>query len=120
MIINILLGHMHDGGTNLRLVVNNKTACNSIMFYDKAGVISKATAPTTLLKKRQEHSHDASTFDGVHIAHPGACTNYADIKKGDIMQIEAYYDFSGEYSTMMHDGKAEALMGNCRVYIGPE
>jgi hypothetical protein len=111
---------MHDGGTNLRLVVNGQTACNSIMFYDKAGKISKATGSSTLLKRQDGHSHGAPAFGGAHIAHPGACTNYANIKKGDTMQIEAYYDFSGEYAAMTHEGKAERLMGNCRVYIGPE
>jgi hypothetical protein len=114
---------MHDGGTNLRLVVNGKTACNSLMFYDNgSGKIAAAKGASTLLKRDGPgaHSHGAPMAGTAHIAHPGSCTNYGDIKKGDQMQIEAYYDFSGPYAAMAHNGKVERLMGNCRVYIGPE
>jgi hypothetical protein len=55
---------------------------------------------------------------GTHISNPGACTNFATIKEGDVITSEAFYDFT-IHQTMRHDGRFENLMGNMRVYIGP-
>ncbi|KAF2665190.1 hypothetical protein BT63DRAFT_464449 [Microthyrium microscopicum] len=114
------IGHMHDGGTNLKLLINGKTACDSVMYYDIDGKIQKAKQTGAVARRSPEpqHSHGGS-FGGVHIASPGACTDYGEIKTTDKMDVEAYYDFD-QFKTMTHEGKEERLMGNCRVYIGPE
>jgi hypothetical protein len=35
-----------------------------------------------------------------------------------VLTCQAYYD-ANQHGLMMHNGKAEKLMGNMRVYIGP-
>jgi hypothetical protein len=112
-------GHMHDGGTNLQLYINDKVVCNSIMFYDGGakGLIKAHDWVSTKGVAAQAGKNE--TFGGAHIAAPGVCTNFGTIKKGDIIRIEAFYDFN-KFDTMMHDGKPESLMGNCRVWIGPD
>jgi hypothetical protein len=112
------IGHMHDGGTNLRLLINDQTVCDSVMYYDIEGKIVKAKQPGAVARRSPQHSHEP-TFGGAHIASPGACVDYGSIKATDKMSIEAYYDFD-QFKTMTHEGKEERLMGNCRVYIGPE
>jgi hypothetical protein len=116
------IGHMHDGGVNLRLLINGKPVCDSAQFYERNGTIVKAinTAPKIGRRSPQAgHSHAAPTFGGEHIASPGACVDYGSIKKGDVLKAESYYDFT-QFKTMSHNGKNEALMGNCRVYIGAQ
>jgi hypothetical protein len=114
------IGHMHDGGTNLKLLINGQTACDSVMYYDVNGNIMKAKQPGAVARRSPQHSHEGSaTFGGAHIASPGACIDYGSIKSSDVLSIEAYYDFD-QFKTMTHEGKEERLMGNCRVYIGPD
>jgi hypothetical protein len=60
-----------------------------------------------------------ATFGGEHISNPGACTDFGEIKRGDVLTSEAVYDM-GLHKTMTHEGKEERLMGNMRVYMGPE
>jgi hypothetical protein len=69
--------------------------------------------------QHQEDAHDGGAFGGSHISDPGACTDFAVIKKGDVITSEAHYDLQ-LHPTMSHDGKPERLMGNMRIYIGPE
>jgi hypothetical protein len=108
---------MHDGGTNLALYINNKLACDSAQFYNRNGTVVKAIKGTKELAARDGPGHGG--FDGEHIISPGACVDYGTIKKGDVLKSQSYYDFD-QFKTMAHNGKNEALMGNCRIYIGPE
>jgi hypothetical protein len=117
----IKIGHMHDGGTNLRLYINDKVVCDSIMFYDggaKGLIKAKDWVSTKGVAAQAGHGKN-ETFGGAHIAAPGVCTNFGTVKKGDVMRIEAFYDFD-KFDMMMHEGKVENLMGNCRVWIGPD
>jgi hypothetical protein len=115
------IGHMHDGGTNLKLLINNQTVCDSVMYYDVDGKIVKAKQPGAVARRSPQHPHagENTAFGGAHIASPGACVDYGNIKTSDWLSIEAYYDFD-QFKTMTHEGKVERLMGNCRVYIGPD
>jgi hypothetical protein len=115
------VGHMHDGGTNLKLLINNQTACDSVMYYGIDGNIIKAKQPGEVSRRNPQHSHGVESvkFGGAHIASPGACVDYGSVKASDRLSVEAYYDFD-QFKTMTHEGKAERLMGNCRVYIGPD
>jgi len=137
------IGHMHDGGTYMALSVGGKVVCKSKMFYNaregygkQSGGNSKTSASKTSaskgnmagmsgmdhqhghkLKKRQ-HSHGAPGT-GSHISDPGACIDFGTVKSGQQLRATAYYDAT-KHELMMHNGKAEKLMGNMRVYIGPE
>jgi len=65
--------------------------------------------------KRQNHG---GAFGGDHIERPGACTDFGDIKRGDMMTTRAYYDMIN-HKPMTHKGEEERVMGNMRVFIGP-
>jgi len=145
------IGHMHDGGTDMRLYVNSKLVCKSVMHYNsrdgygkKAGkkaskpaeeeVEEEEPAPKKTAKKPAKTSSMAGMAgmrrDGhgghgghgdmamEHISDPGACTDFAEVKKGDRMTSEAWYD-AVQHPLMVHNGKKENLMGNMRVYLGP-
>src|ERR1700759_1733439 len=107
---------MHDGGTHMNLYINGKVVCNSTMFYNKGSTSDMSGGNITGIG---EHSHGATTFGGDHISNPGACTDFGTIKKGDVMTTDAIYDLK-EHTIMTHEGKPERLMGNMRVYMGPE
>jgi len=107
------IGHMHDGGTHMDLKVGSRVVCKSVMHYGvRAGY---AGSKLRKLAKRQ-HAHGAGP--GKHISDPGACTDFGTVRTGDRLSATAYYD-ANQHGLMMHNGKAEKLMGNMRVYIGP-
>jgi hypothetical protein len=107
---------MHDGGTNMNLYVNGDLVCNSTMFYSKSPASEASMGSMTGM---DGESHESATFGGDHIANPGACTDFGSIKEGDVLTSEALYDMIS-HTAMTHEGKAERLMGNMRVYMGPE
>jgi len=154
------IGHMHDGGTDMRLMVNSKVVCKSVMHYNtregygkdvkaKASKAAPAAADASAEEAAPEeapaksaapkkaksagsmagmsHGHDRRDGHGghgggdmkmEHISDPGACTDFGDIKKGDRLTSEAWYD-AVKHPLMVHNGKKENLMGNMRVYVGP-
>jgi hypothetical protein len=67
--------------------------------------------------KRQDMNHGGA-FGGDHIESPGACTDFGDIRKGDVMTTKAFYDMT-VHRPMTHKGEEEKIMGNMRVFIGP-
>jgi len=143
------IGHMHDGGTDMRLYVNSKLVCKSVMHYNaragygsaagmgngpaaakaggakaatgaKAGAPAKAAASHSHARRDGPGGHAHGGNDGMeHISDPGACTDFGDVKKGDRLTAEAWYD-ANAHPLMVHNGKKEALMGNMRVYVGPK
>jgi hypothetical protein len=75
------IGHMHDGGTDMELFVNDKMVCKSIMHYN-AREGYKAANGTSM--KGMHHGDDS----GIHISDPGACTDFGEVKKGDKLRAE--------------------------------
>jgi len=65
-------GHMHDGGTHLRLSVNGKEMCDSEATYSNSSS-SSGEAGTTLSSMSE-------------------CAKPISVKKGDTILIEADYD----------------------------
>jgi hypothetical protein len=136
---------MHDGGTHLNLYINDVLVCNSTQIYGKgAGSHAKmesmqamgpmqpkpisAPAPvpaesedvdaplapqaTDSLEKRDR------VFGGDHITHPGVCTDFGEVRVGDVVRTESFYDFD-IHTMMTHRGRPEKIMGNMRVFMGP-
>jgi len=70
--------------------------------------------------RRDGHGgHGGHGDDGMeHISDPGACTDFGTVSRGDKLYGEAWYD-AIKHPLMVHNGKKENLMGNMRVYIGP-
>jgi len=102
------IGHMHDGGTDMRLFVGSKMVCKSVMHYNSR----EGYNPGHKNRKRQHGGHGV-----MHISDPGACTDFGEVKTGDRLTAEAWYD-ADKYGLMNHNGKNENLMGNMRVYVG--
>jgi hypothetical protein len=74
-----------DGGVKVELVQNGKVACSSKQLYanrrggfvelNNGSVIKSMVMPT-----------------GTHISDNAVCKDFGTVKKGDIMQVVAYYD----------------------------
>jgi len=119
------IGHMHDGGSDMRLFVNSKLQCKSIMHYNlRPGYTPPAGGMAGMShgghsRREIEMAGNVSGGGGTdHISDPGACTNFGTIKSGDTISSEAWYDAIA-HPLMEHNGKKENLMGNMRVYVGP-
>jgi len=116
------IGHMHDGGSDMRLYASGKLVCKSVMHYN----LRKGYAPQAGEAPMAGMAHGHSRRDGHgghgggmdHISDPGACTNFGSVSVGDRLTAEAWYD-ANAHPLMVHNGKKENLMGNMRVYIGP-
>jgi len=107
------IGHMHDGGTNMQLFVSGKMVCKSVMHYNARTGYNPGGHK---LRKRQHGGH--GNDGAMHISDPGACTDFGEVKAGDRLTAEAWYD-ADKYGLMKNpQGKNENLMGNMRVYIG--
>jgi hypothetical protein len=120
------MGHMHDGGTNVDLYINDKIVCSSRMFYNARPGYGSVIAPPQhghSAKQRQTlDTNDAPSsmhFGGKHISDPGHCTSFGHVEQGDRMSVVAYYNTT-EYNVMDHQGKVEEQMGILRVFIGPD
>jgi hypothetical protein len=103
------------------LAVNGKIVCDSQMFYGARQGYTEAGTPAAAAGA---HAHARRSPQmsgggpGLHISDPGACTDFATVRKGDNVTSRAYYDM-GKHQMQMHAGKAERIMGNMRVYMGP-
>jgi hypothetical protein len=136
------IGHMHDGGTDMRLYVSGKMVCKSVMHYNAregygaqaaaaAGAkgltgaakgvagAAKGKTPSAGRSRMRRDGGPHGGHDGAqHISDPGACTDFGTVSMGDRLTAEAWYD-ANQHPLMVHNGKKEALMGNMRVYVGP-
>jgi hypothetical protein len=118
------IGHMHDGGTDMRLFVNSKMVCKSVMHYNSRegyapGAGGGSMAGMSHGHSRRDGPHGGGHGGGMeHISDPGACTDFGTVARGDRMTSEAWYD-ANQHPLMEHNGKKENLMGNMRVYVGP-
>jgi len=120
------MGHMHDGGTNVDLYINDKMVCSSRMYYNaRPGYGSYLASPHGHSKAKRRNSFSRrdspakGVFGGKHISDPGHCTSFGRVEKGDRMHVKAYYN-TKEYEVMNHKGKTEEQMGILRVFIGPD
>ncbi|KAF1990265.1 hypothetical protein K402DRAFT_417724 [Aulographum hederae CBS 113979] len=113
-------GHVHDGGTDTRLFINNKEVCRSTMLYGRRPGFMEAEGAMEGGMEGMEGMEGMKKRDGghgQHISDSSTCQDFGTIKTGDRMHIEAWYD-SNKYPLMEHNGEKERLMGIMRVYIG--
>jgi len=105
-------GHVHDGGVKVELLQNGKVACSSKQLYanrrggfvepNSGSVIKSMVMPT-----------------GTHISDNAVCKDFGTVKKGDIMQVVAYYDSDTHVQMKTSKGGLEPQMGITHVYLGP-
>jgi hypothetical protein len=72
---------MHDGGTDMKLYVNSKMVCKSVMHYNAR----EGYKPHRRLTKRQG-GHGGHGV--MHISDPGACTDFGSVNIGDRLTAE--------------------------------
>jgi hypothetical protein len=68
-------GHMHDGGTGMLFKINDKIVCNSTALYGSGQTLKGA------------NGKEVDALIGM-----GECNEPVPIKRGDQIQIEAYFD----------------------------
>jgi hypothetical protein len=98
-------GHLHDGGTNVQLLVNDKLVCDSKATY--------GGSPEFIGKGMGDHHGGSSP----HISNMSICLagrgfeGVTEVKKGQKWDLKALYDYS-IYPGMSHgEGKQDNVMG---------
>jgi hypothetical protein len=104
-------GHIHDGGTYIEVLQNNKMICNCSAAYGQSeGYIE--TAPMNMSMMNM-----GMGMDMVHISSIASCSNDGTLKKGDTLGVTAHYNTS-EYAPMMNsDGSPAPIMGISLLYV---
>ncbi|KAF1812361.1 hypothetical protein P152DRAFT_482383 [Eremomyces bilateralis CBS 781.70] len=126
-------GHVHDGGTHTILYVDGKEACKSVMLYGRRPGFSEAGSEGAGATETPAAGHDAGAHEhrrdlvarqghgghagSLHISDSSTCVDFGDVRSGQKMHVEAFYD-SDKYPLMEHNGEKEKLMGIMRVYVG--
>ncbi|KAF1813274.1 hypothetical protein P152DRAFT_481382 [Eremomyces bilateralis CBS 781.70] len=98
-------GHLHDGGVNVNVYLNDKVICDSQATY----------STTTMGGMAMSDGHDGDA----HIATMSGCTNIGPVKQGDKLRIEANYDLDKHAPMHNHgdSGGLAAVMGIAIMYI---
>ncbi|OCL08518.1 hypothetical protein AOQ84DRAFT_439525 [Glonium stellatum] len=104
-------GHIHDGGTYIEVLQNNKMICNCSAAYGQTpGYIE--TTPMNMSMMNMNMG-----MDMVHISSITSCFNDGTLKKGDTLGVTAHYNTS-EYAPMMdNDGSLSPIMGISLLYV---
>ena len=105
-------GHIHDGGTYIEVLQNNKMICNCSAAYGQSeGYIE--TGPMNMPTMNMSMMN----MDMVHISSIASCSNDGTLKKGDTLGVTAHYNTS-EYAPMMNsDGSLAPIMGISLLYV---
>ncbi|EMC95003.1 hypothetical protein BAUCODRAFT_521522 [Baudoinia panamericana UAMH 10762] len=89
-------GHLHDGGTHIDMLRDDKVICTMRAAYGKA---------------------DASVDGMEHIAHIPVCTDVGAVDRNDQWTIKAYYDTIEHPPMALDDGSLEPVMGIAIAYV---
>jgi hypothetical protein len=99
-------GHLHDGGTNVHLLVDDTVACDSKATY--------GGSPEFIGKGMSEDHHSGPT---AHISNMSLCLTgrnfggVTKVKSGQKWSLKAFYDYN-TYPGMSHgEGKQDNVMG---------
>jgi hypothetical protein len=105
------IGHLHDGGTEVKMYINDKLSCNSKQIYaNRRGGYVEPKDDTIV-----EHM---VMPEGSHISDVGICKDWASVKKGDKVKITAHYDDKLHMQMRNGKGALEEQMGIMFTYIG--
>lgn len=134
--INNDFRHLHDGGTNVNIYLNNNVMCNSKAEYEGGMGDMGAMAPAAAPAKAKATPAKAGGMEGMagmkgvvrrdggphksgeaHIKQMGTCSALGPLKKGDTIFIDANYDF-GKFAGMKSKaGAYTEVMGIAILYI---
>jgi hypothetical protein len=109
---------LHDGGTVLNVLQNNKVICASKANYAIGGHSHKKRSTTHMLARRDGPSDRG---DGkLHIDYMTTCTNMGRLKVGDRIQIKAHYDYTKHDPMKTKGGGNAAIMGIAIMYAAQD
>lgn len=100
------VGHMHDGGVEVQILVNNKAVCNSKAEYD----ISADYQPSP-------ESVALGAVKSRHISRYTPCNAIGAIQKGDKLRLTAAYDFDKYKPLENKIGNISHVMGVALVLV---
>jgi hypothetical protein len=103
---NVVLRHGHSGTTDVSLWINDAVFCNSRQYY--------GLRPSWVQGPHIAMNHDHRNTNGMKfISDAGACEDYGELKIGDILRTEAFYN-DGEHSQLKMHGRLDPVsVTNC-------
>ncbi|KAK3111918.1 hypothetical protein LTR53_012355 [Teratosphaeriaceae sp. CCFEE 6253] len=90
--IALIAGHLHDGGTRVDVLRNDRVVCSSEASYEAAN-------------------------GAEHIAGMSSCLGAGSVKPGEQWHIKAYYDTIFHPPMVANDGSLEPVMGIALAYL---
>jgi hypothetical protein len=99
------VGHVHDGGANIKIYVNDKEVCVSDQVY---GAKPEYVEPASM----------GSQAGMKHISECGVCQNFSNLQKGDKVRMVANYDAKKHMQMAEKDGSLMPVMGITMGYVG--
>lgn len=126
--------HLHDGGTNVNIYLNNNVMCNSKAEYDSGmgdmGGMAAPAAPAPAKAAPAKGMEGMAGMKGMvrrdggphkageaHIKQMGTCSALGPVKKGDAIFIDANYDFQKYAGMKSSKGSYTDVMGIAILYI---
>ena len=85
-------GHLHDGGSSVVLMINDKTACTSDAIYGGGSDYVKAVPMPGMPGMEGGGGTDANGKAIQTISHMTECIDPIPIRKGDKITLSANYD----------------------------
>jgi Stress up-regulated Nod 19 len=103
-----MAGHLHDGGQNVTIYVDNKLICTSAATYgsEPEFISPHAMVPGSAVS---------------HISKMNLCINdnlgLKELKKGQRWVLKADYDYDKDKGDLHDNGKQESIMGIAIMYV---
>jgi hypothetical protein len=104
--LTVAAGHLHDGGTTVEFIHNNKTICNSNAEY---GAIASNTVTA--------HGGHGTGNQKDMISSMTICEPLAPLKKGDTLSVTASFDAIAHPMREGVEGNKDEVMALGLVYI---
>lgn len=109
------IGHLHDGGTHLKVSGNNNTICDAKASYGQSPGFVDPAGSMDMMNMGAGMVSPMSNM-GKHISSISPC-DHSQVNLGDTMSVAAYYNTS-EYQAMANtDGGLEGIMGIALLYV---
>ncbi|KAH8885837.1 hypothetical protein GQ53DRAFT_876673 [Thozetella sp. PMI_491] len=104
-------GHVHDGGTGLKLVKNQEVICDFVPKYGGDPAFAEPMDHMDVGAGMDSHRGNMT-----HISSMNLCNNMGHTKQGDLWSVVASYNFTA-HAPMLEDGKPGDVMGIAIVHL---
>jgi hypothetical protein len=107
-------GHIHDAGTDVEMIVNGKTVCDSKFLYGTKPEFTEKTDPS------MGTNATGNAMGGMkHISQASICYNFGSFVQGDKLGLKANYDAT-LHMPMTRDGEPGDVMGIAIIFAENE